>query len=205
MEKSGGDRLPGRGSPRRRRGPAPSRDPRETHVPRGLRKGNKRPGQPGSAPHPGRVRCLAPTPGLPSRPAPRWLPYPEPRPLQPQPRRRAGDAGPAHVADSRPLSAGLSSGPAPGRSRRPLLKDLQAAPRTKPARGHLRPRRCQSRLAIQRGRPEPSNRRSGRVQVQSQAAARRLPPGLGEHRGRRGGAWRFGCRGAQPPPTAKLA
>lgn len=35
--------------------------------------------------------------------------------------------------------------------------------------------------------------------------SRRLPPGLGEHRGRRGGAWRFGCRGAQPPPTAKLA
>ena len=97
------------------------------------------------------------------------LPYPEPRPSQAQPRRHAGDAGPAHAADSRQQSAGLSSNPAPGRSRRPLLKDRQAAQRTKPARGHMRPRRCQSRLAIQPGHPESSNRRPGRAQVQRRA------------------------------------
>ncbi|XP_066110625.1 hyaluronidase PH-20 [Saccopteryx bilineata] len=51
---------------------------------------------------------------------------PELRPSQPLPRRHAGGAGPAHAADSRPRSAGLSSGPAPGRSHRPLLKDWQA-------------------------------------------------------------------------------
>lgn len=99
------------------------------------------------------------------------LPYPEPRPSQAQPRRHAGNADPAHAADSRQQSAGLSSDPAPGRSRRPLLKDRQAAPRTKPARGHMRTRRCQSRLAIQPGHPESSNRRPGRAQVQRPAVA----------------------------------
>lgn len=118
------------------------------------------------------------------------LPYPEPRPSQPQLRRRAWDAGPAHDADSRPRSAGLSSGPAPGRSRRPLLKDRQAAPRTKPARGHMRPRCCQSRLAIQPGHPEPSNRRPGRAQVQRSAAARRPWSGPGGNNPRRLGAIR---------------
>jgi hypothetical protein len=83
------------------------------------------------------VRCPRPAQAC---PAPRRLPYPEPRSSQPQSRWRAGGAGPAHAADSRPRSPGLSSGPAPGRSRRPLLKDRQTARRTKPARGHMLPR-----------------------------------------------------------------
>lgn len=127
----------------------------------GPRKTNKRPGRVG--PLPRRQPRSASSHG--------GLSYLEPRPSQAQPRRRAGDAGPAHAADSQPQCAGLSSGLAPGRSRRPLLKDRQAAPRTKPARGHMRPRRCQSRLAIQPGHLEPSNRRPGRAQVQRPAAA----------------------------------
>ncbi|KAF7475921.1 Hypothetical predicted protein [Marmota monax] len=94
---------------------------------------NKRPGRPGSAPRP---RDWCPRPAQACSAAPR-LSYPEPRPSQPQPRRRAGDPGPAHAADSRQRRAGLSSGPAPGRSRRPLLKDRRAARRTKPARGQM--------------------------------------------------------------------
>lgn len=133
--------------------PLPLRPEKRTES-RGPRKANKRPGRAGpvSGAQALRSHCC--------------LPYPEPRPSQPQPRRRAGDACPAHAADSRPRSAGLSSGPAPGRSRRPLLKDRQAAPRTKPARGYMRPSGCQSRLAIQQGHPEPSNRRPSRAQVQ---------------------------------------
>lgn len=176
--------LPGT-SPRSRRGrraprPPPPRPEQRTGS-RGPRKANKRPGRAGP------VSRAQHRPAGPHR----GLPYPEPRPSQPQPRRRAWDAGPAHDADSRPQSAGLSSGPAPGRSHRPLLKDRQAAPRTKPARGHMRTRRCQSRLAIQPGHLEPSNRRPGRAQVQRPAAARRHRPRPSSIRPRRLGA--TGC------------
>lgn len=149
-------------SPARRAPRLPPPSVEERIGSRGPRRANKRPGR------------AVPVPRAQPRPSDphRGLPYPEPRPSQPQPRRCAGDASPAHAADSRPRSAGLSSGPAPVRSRRPLLKDRQAAPRTKPARGHMRPRRCQSHLAIQPGHPSRPIR--GRAGSRCSARRRRL-------------------------------
>lgn len=102
---------------------------RRRRVPRAV---NKRPaGRPCQAPRlPS--RCCPPGQACPAR----AVSYRDPRPSQPQPGRCSRGARSAHAADGRPWSPRLSSGPAPGRSRRPLLKDRQAARRTKPARGH---------------------------------------------------------------------
>lgn len=109
----------------------------EARPPRRVpRAANKRPtGRPCQAPRLPSRRC-PPGQACPARAAS----YRDPRPSQPQPGRCSRGAGSAHAADGRPRSPRLSSGPAPGRSRRPLLKDRQAARRTKPARGHGPPR-----------------------------------------------------------------
>lgn len=115
---------------------------------RGPRKANKRPGR-AAFQCPATVRQPAGSHG--------GLPLPEPRLSQAQPRRHArGTLAPLMlrtVGSKAPASAPTQR---QGRSRRPLLKDRQAAPRTKASAGHMRTRR-QSRLgADTAGHPESS-------------------------------------------------
>lgn len=48
----------------------------------------------------------------------------------------------------------------------PIVKGPAGGSAYKASAGYMRPSRCQSRLAIQRGHPEPSNPRPSRAQVQ---------------------------------------
>ncbi|KAH0504581.1 hypothetical protein LTLLF_182465 [Microtus ochrogaster] len=148
--------------------------------------------QPAAAPRPpsGEQKADRPcqAPRLPSRRYPpgqacpaRAASYRDPRPSQPQPGRCSRGAGSAHAADGRPRSPRLSSGPAPGRSRRPLLKDRQAARRTKPARGHGPPRAANlvSRYSgVARRRPIGGRAAPGATLALRPPPGRRGEPGL---------------------------
>lgn len=151
---------------------------RHSQPPRRVpRAANKRPtGRPCQAPRLPSRRC-PPGQASPARAAS----YRDPRPSQPQPGRCSRGAGSAHAADGRPRSPRLSSGPAPGRSRRPLLKDRQAARRTKPARGHGPPRAANlvSRYSgVARRRPIGGRAAPGATPALRPPPGRRGDPGL---------------------------
>lgn len=194
-----GRRL-GRARPGRRGRPGTLHRPGRGGLPcrparRGPRAANKRPA--GRAPRLASPRERCP----PGQACPAHAgPYPEPRPSQPQPGRRARGAGSEHAADGRPPSPRPQLGPSTGALAPPIVKGPAGGSAYKASAGARAARRCQSRLAIQRGRAAASNRRPGRAGPGA-PPTRRPPPGAGLSRSAAPGSR---SAPAGPSPADKL-